>query len=79
MFPEVREITLPAGLLTDQSLREARIRERFGVTVVAIHRTDGATVLNPPPETMVRAGDRLRVFGCTSRSTFFVETAARAE
>jgi CPA2 family monovalent cation:H+ antiporter-2 len=79
VLPEVREITLPAGLLTDQSLREARIRERFGVTVVAIHRANGPTVVNPPPETMVRAGDRLRVFGLHEQIDFFVETAARAE
>src|SRR5262249_22101938 len=38
--------------LTDQSLRDARIRERFGVTVVALTRRGGATVLHPAAETI---------------------------
>ena len=32
------------------TLREAHIRERFGVTVVAIARADGARSLNPPAD-----------------------------
>src|SRR5213594_564942 len=34
-LPEVRELALRPGGVADRSLREARIRERFGVTVVA--------------------------------------------
>jgi Trk K+ transport system NAD-binding subunit len=62
-LPEISEVTLAAGRLTGRSLRDARIRERFGVTVVAIRRADGDLVANPAPETVLRAGDRLRVFG----------------
>ncbi len=51
----------------DRSLRHAQIRERFGVTVVAIRRTDGTVVMNPPPEAMLRTGDRLRVFGLSGQ------------
>ena len=47
----------------DQSLREARVRERFGVAIVAITRIDGETVLHPTADTVLRAGDRLRLFG----------------
>jgi len=65
-LPEVRELALGAGGVTDRSLRDARIRERFGVTVVAIRRADGL-VLNPPPDTMLRAGDVVRVFGLTDQ------------
>jgi len=61
-LPEVQELTLAGGRLADQSLREAQIRERFGVTVVAIRRTDGSEVFNPAPDSMLREGDRLRVF-----------------
>ncbi|HEU4370143.1 MAG TPA: cation:proton antiporter [Methylomirabilota bacterium] len=61
-LPEVQELTLAGGRLADQSLREAQIRERFGVTVVAIRRTDGSEVFNPEPDSMLREGDRLRVF-----------------
>ncbi|HEV8308629.1 MAG TPA: NAD-binding protein [Methylomirabilota bacterium] len=60
-LPGVREVTLRAGGLTDLTLREAQVRERFGVTVVAIHRPDGV-ILNPPPDTILHAGDRVRVF-----------------
>lgn len=62
-LPEVREIVLGAGALADRSLGEARVRERFGVTVVSVERSDGSAVMNPSADTRLRAGDRLRVFG----------------
>jgi CPA2 family monovalent cation:H+ antiporter-2 len=63
-LPEVHEIVLgAAGALTDLSLGEARVRERFGVTVVSVERPDGEAVLNPSAATRLRPGDRLRVFG----------------
>jgi CPA2 family monovalent cation:H+ antiporter-2 len=62
-FPVVREIILGGDGLADQSLREARLRERFGVTVVRISRPDGDTVHAPDGETLLRPGDRLWVFG----------------
>jgi CPA2 family monovalent cation:H+ antiporter-2 len=61
-LPEMREVPLPEGPLDGVTLRDAHIRERFGVTVVAIAR-DGSVVANPPADAIVRAGDRLRVFG----------------
>jgi CPA2 family monovalent cation:H+ antiporter-2 len=61
-LPEVREVTVPAGGVAGQSLRQARIRERFGITVVAIIRSDGV-LLNPPPDAMLHAGDKVRLFG----------------
>jgi monovalent cation:H+ antiporter-2, CPA2 family len=73
-LPEVRELALGAGGVTDRSLRDARIRERFGVTVVAIRRADGL-VLNPPPDTMLRAGDVVRVFGLTDQIEAFATAA----
>ncbi len=76
-LPEVQVLTLPAGQLADQSLREARIRERFGVTVVAVAREDGETLLNPPPDTVLRPGDRLRVFGLPAQIQAFAVEAGR--
>ena len=61
-LPHVDEVTLGHGALADQSLRDAKIRERFGVTVVAVIRPDGV-VFDPGPETILRPGDVLRVFG----------------
>jgi len=75
-LPEVHELALGAGGITDRSLRDARIRERFGVTVVAIRRADGL-VLNPPPDTMLRAGDVVRVFGLTDQIEAFAAAAGR--
>ncbi|PYM19228.1 MAG: hypothetical protein DMD81_04145 [Candidatus Rokuibacteriota bacterium] len=70
-LPDVREVPLDEGPIVDQSLREARIRERFGVTVVSIDRAGGA-VVNPPPETIVRAGETLRVFGLPAQVEAFI-------
>jgi Trk K+ transport system NAD-binding subunit len=62
-LPEVREVALVGGPVAGQSLRQAQIRERYGVTVVVIRRQDGDMVLNPAPDAVLREGDRLRVFG----------------
>jgi CPA2 family monovalent cation:H+ antiporter-2 len=74
-LPEVREVPLAAGGIAGQSLRQARIRERFGVTVVAIIRPDGV-LLNPSPDTALRAGDRVRLFGRPEQVDAFVVEAA---
>jgi CPA2 family monovalent cation:H+ antiporter-2 len=73
-LPHVEEVPLGDGAFTDQSLREAKIRERFGVTVVAVSRPDGI-VFNPAPETMLRSGDILRVFGLGAQIAAFAKRA----
>jgi CPA2 family monovalent cation:H+ antiporter-2 len=78
-LPVVRELTLQLGGLTDQSLSDARIRERFGVTVVAITRADGTVVVNPPAETLMRPGDRLRLFGLPEQIEAFLAEAGRKD
>jgi Trk K+ transport system NAD-binding subunit len=74
-LPEVREVTVPSGALADRSLRDARVRERFGVTVVAVTRGDGEVVVNPSPDLVLRPGDRVRLFGLPSQAEAF-ETEA---
>ena len=75
-FPRVAEVTLGQGTLADQSLSEARIRERLGVTVVSVTRARGDVVMNPPAQTIVRAGDRVRIFGLPEQiEAFRVEAA----
>jgi K+/H+ antiporter YhaU regulatory subunit KhtT len=59
----MQDVTLGAGALADCTLQEARVRERFGVTVLAITRADGAVEANPSADTVMRAGDRIRLFG----------------
>ena len=75
-FPEVREITLMGASLAGQSLREARIREQFGVTVVSLMRASGETLMNPPADTVLETGDRLRVLGMVEEIDAFMARAA---
>lgn len=49
--------------IAGQSLVEASLRQRFGVVVVGIQRTDGHMDFNPAPDMDMRAGDRLVVLG----------------
>lgn len=63
-LPQIADVLLlEAPRLTDQSLRDTRIRESFGVTVVALTRSNGDVVLHPAPETILRPRDSVRVFG----------------
>ncbi|HEY4580044.1 MAG TPA: cation:proton antiporter [Candidatus Acidoferrales bacterium] len=75
-FPEVRELTLVNGALAGRSLREARIREQFGVTVVSIARASGEALMNPPADTVMQSGDRLRVLGMSEELDAFTSQAA---
>lgn len=77
-LPQVREIPVGGGALADQSLQEARLRERFGVTVVAVVRAEGDVLTNPPADTMLRPGDHVRVFGLPEQIEAF-SAAASAE
>ena len=62
-LPEVRDLSVGRGGLADRSLGETAVRERYGVTVLSIARADGERVPHPSAGTMLRPGDRLRVFG----------------
>jgi monovalent cation:H+ antiporter-2, CPA2 family len=70
-LPAVEEIAVGAGPLADQTLAEGRVRERLGVTVVAIRRASGAVVLNPTAATVLRSGDHARVFGLPEQIAAF--------
>lgn len=74
-LPEIHEVTVGAGELADQSLGEAAVRERFGVTVIAIRRESGETVLQPSAATVLRPGDRVRVFGLPAQVRAFAAAA----
>ena len=77
-LPELREVTLQMGALTDRTLRDARVRERFGVSVMAITRADGTLVLHPAADTLLRRGDRVRLFGLPEQvEALLVHAAAR--
>lgn len=76
-LPRVAEVILARGPLADQSLREARVRERLGVTVVAITRPRAGMVVNPSPDAILRVGDRVRVFGLPAQIDAFRREAAK--
>jgi len=46
-----------------KSLRDANLRQAFGVIVVAIKRANGHMQFNPSPEDMLEAGDQLVLLG----------------
>ena len=62
-LPTLREVVLERGPLTDRTLHDARVRERFGVSVVGIVRADGTRESHPSADTVLREGDRVRLFG----------------
>jgi CPA2 family monovalent cation:H+ antiporter-2 len=62
-LPVLREVLLERGPLTDRTLHDARVRERFGVSVVGIVRADGTRESHPSADTVLRQGDRVRLFG----------------
>lgn len=43
----------------NQSMAASRLRQSLGRMIVAIKRKDGSSVFDPPPETVLRAGDIL--------------------
>jgi CPA2 family monovalent cation:H+ antiporter-2 len=59
-LPLIREVHLKGG---SRPLGETRMRERFGVTLVGVTRQSGEVVLQPTAETVLKVGDRLRLFG----------------
>jgi len=67
----------PGTPLDGLSLREAELRQRYGVIVVAIQRKDGHMEFNPSPEAVLCAGDQLVLLGAVEHLRQ-LETAARA-
>jgi K+/H+ antiporter YhaU regulatory subunit KhtT len=52
----------PESEIAGQSLKQARIRERFGVSVLGLDG-DSAAALNPSPDAVIAPGAVLRVIG----------------
>jgi CBS-domain-containing membrane protein len=61
---EVAEVDIPSALI-GQTFGEARLRERFGVSVLVLRRKEGGRTVRLLPQATTRllAGDRLYVFG----------------
>ena len=68
-LPEVREVPLPEGPLDGVTLRDAHIRERFGVTVVAIARDGARSSPTRRPTPSCGPATACGSSGCPRRST----------
>ncbi|MGE0042477.1 MAG: TrkA family potassium uptake protein [Vicinamibacterales bacterium] len=53
----------PDAAFLGQTIREAGLRQRFGVIVVAIKRAEGHMEFNPSPDARLVAGDQLVLLG----------------
>ncbi len=62
----------PASPLVGQSISTSAVRQATGVSIVALLRED-AVINNPPPETLLCAGDQLAVLGTTPQRAAFAE------
>ena len=69
--PEVREVIVLNSSLTGRSLRDMKLRESFGVTVVSVRRNSGEMLTNPPADTVLQQSDRLRVLGLSHEIDVF--------
>ena len=62
------QLGLGAGSpLVGQSIRDAELRQRFGVIVVAIRRQEGHMEFNPSPDARLQAGDQLVLLGSAEK------------
>jgi voltage-gated potassium channel len=53
----------PSATFAGQSIKDANLRQAFGVIVVAVKRQSGHMEFNPPPEARIAVGDQLVVLG----------------
>lgn len=75
----MEQVRIRAGSpLAGRSLLAAGLRQRFGVIVIGIRRTNGRMEFNPEPEMQMQAGDDLVVLG-RAESLRDLERAALAE
>ena len=64
----LEEIAVPADSpLQGHSLRDADIRDRTGALVLALRAPDGSFATNPPPDTIIGAGQILIAIGTESQ------------
>ncbi|WP_433627237.1 cation:proton antiporter regulatory subunit [Halomicrococcus sp. NG-SE-24] len=68
----------PESTLAGQSLQKANIRERTGVSVLAIQRGD-ETIGNPQPDTVIQADDVLVTLGMRDEQRAFSDLVERVD
>ncbi len=74
------QVVVPAGsCLEGRTLSELRLRNRVGISILSIQRTDGATVANPGPRETLQTGDALECSGTEEQLRALGELAAATE
>ncbi|RUM58530.1 MAG: potassium transporter TrkA [Persephonella sp.] len=53
----------PSSPLVGKSIKEENIRMKTGITIIAIIKENNKTIVNPPPDTVLEAGDTIVVVG----------------
>ena len=72
------EVHVPAGSpLAGRSLRDAQIRDSTGALILAMRDSGGAFTTNPPPETVLEAGQILIAIGTESQLEALATAARR--
>ena len=75
---DIEQVRVPESSdFVTQSLEQTQIRREHGVIVLAIRKSDGRMLFNPPADTVIAAGDHLIVMGEPS-SLRTLETATTA-
>jgi monovalent cation:H+ antiporter-2, CPA2 family len=72
-MPEMRELSISSPGFAGLSLRDMKLRETFGITVVAIRQSSGQLLTNPPADTIIQPNDQLRVLGRSDEIDGFAE------
>jgi len=61
---DIEQVRVPeSSEFAARSLEQTRIRRELGVIVLAIRKSDGRMLFNPPADTVIAAGDHLIVMG----------------
>jgi len=68
---EATTVRVGPGFCADCSLRRARIRERTGVSVLAVRHADGSEIVNPGPDVVLRAEDMVTIIGLPEQIALF--------
>jgi voltage-gated potassium channel len=64
----LEEVLVPFGSSVESlSLRDAHLRDRTGAMVLAMRDDAGRFTTNPPPETVIRAGQILIAIGTSEQ------------
>jgi voltage-gated potassium channel len=72
-------VLMPESPLCHQSIAEADIRRRTGVTIVALIRNEGQSTITPKAGTMLESGDQLIMLGTREQISALEELARPAE